>query len=92
MAFFTYDNSLGYDTLVRTETSLRLRFPGWDATRKRGKCRATGGTDCPLTAQTHEPDITALLRVCDVHNVPLVTNVATAELVLRVLFEHQSSS
>lgn len=36
----------------------------------------------PLTAQPHEPDITALLRVCDVHNTPLATNEATAELVL----------
>jgi methylglyoxal synthase len=36
----------------------------------------------PLTAQPHEPDITALLRVCDVHNVPLATNTATAELVV----------
>ena len=35
-----------------------------------------------LTAQPHEPDIAALLRVCDVHNVPLATNLATAELVL----------
>ena len=41
----------------------------------------------PLTAQPHEPDITALLRVCDVHNVPLATNLATAEAVLRLLFE-----
>ena len=36
----------------------------------------------PLTAQPHEPDITALLRVCDVHNVPLATNRATADLVV----------
>lgn len=36
----------------------------------------------PLTAQPHEPDITALLRVCDVHNIPLATNEATAELVV----------
>jgi methylglyoxal synthase len=35
-----------------------------------------------LTAQPHEPDITALLRICDVHNVPVATNVATAERVL----------
>jgi len=41
----------------------------------------------PLTAQPHEPDITALLRVCDVHNVPLATNLATAEAVLHLLFE-----
>lgn len=39
----------------------------------------------PLTAQPHEPDITALLRVCDVHNVPVATNVATASLVLQGL-------
>ncbi len=36
-----------------------------------------------LTAQPHEPDITALLRICDVHNVPLATNLATAKLILR---------
>ena len=42
----------------------------------------------PLTAQPHEPDIAALLRVCDVHNVPLATNLATAEAVLHLLFEH----
>lgn len=36
----------------------------------------------PLTAQPHEPDITALLRVCDVHNVPLATNEATAALLI----------
>lgn len=35
-----------------------------------------------LTSQPHEPDITALLRVCDVHNVPVATNLATAELVV----------
>jgi len=34
----------------------------------------------PLTAQAHEPDISALLRVCDVKDVPLATNVASAEL------------
>lgn len=41
----------------------------------------------PLTAQPHEPDITALLRVCDVHNVPLATNLATAELILHGIIE-----
>lgn len=39
----------------------------------------------PLTAQPHEPDITALLRVCDVHNIPLATNLAGAEWLLEVL-------
>jgi methylglyoxal synthase len=39
----------------------------------------------PLTPQPHEPDITALLRLCDVHNVPVATNLATAELLVRAL-------
>ncbi|GGM99245.1 methylglyoxal synthase [Thermus composti] len=33
----------------------------------------------PLTAQPHEPDVQALLRVCDVHGVPLATNPQAAE-------------
>ncbi|MFB6270465.1 MAG: methylglyoxal synthase, partial [Halobacterium sp.] len=32
----------------------------------------------PMTAQPHEPDISALLRICDVHDVPLATNRASA--------------
>jgi len=39
----------------------------------------------PLTAQPHEPDVSALLRVCDVHNVPLATNLATAQMILAYL-------
>jgi methylglyoxal synthase len=42
----------------------------------------------PLMAHPHEPDVTALLRVCDVHDVPLATNLASAEAVLHLLFEH----
>ena len=42
----------------------------------------------PLMAHPHEPDVSALLRVCDVHNVPLATNLTTAESVLHLLFEH----
>lgn len=36
----------------------------------------------PLTAQAHEPDISALLRVCDVHNIPLATNRKSAEILV----------
>ena len=36
----------------------------------------------PMTAHPHEPDIQALLKLCDIHGVPLATNVVTAELVL----------
>lgn len=39
----------------------------------------------PLTAQPHEPDITALLRICDVHNIPLATNLGTAERLINTL-------
>lgn len=39
----------------------------------------------PLTAQPHEPDVSALLRVCDVHNVPLATNLGSAEALIRAL-------
>ena len=36
----------------------------------------------PLTAQPHEPDVNALLRLCDVYKIPLATNIGTAELLL----------
>jgi methylglyoxal synthase len=39
----------------------------------------------PLTSQPHEPDVNALLRLCDVHNIPLATNVATGEVLVRGL-------
>jgi methylglyoxal synthase len=39
----------------------------------------------PLTAHPHEPDIQALLKVCDVHEVPAATNVASAEILLAFL-------
>ena len=36
----------------------------------------------PLDAHPHDPDIQAIQRVCNVHDVPLATNVATAELIV----------
>ncbi|GIP29020.1 methylglyoxal synthase [Paenibacillus sp. J23TS9] len=39
----------------------------------------------PLVSQPHEPDITALLRLCDVYGIPVATNMATAELLVHAL-------
>lgn len=39
----------------------------------------------PLGKHPHEPDINMLLRVCDVHNVPLATNEASAQLLLNAI-------
>lgn len=39
----------------------------------------------PMTPQPHEPDINALVRACDVHNVPCATNSSTARLLLEQL-------
>lgn len=36
----------------------------------------------PLTAQPHEPDVSALLRLCDVHNIPLATNLNSAHILI----------
>ena len=52
---------------------------------------ATGAVDVvfffvdPLWAQPHDPDIRALLRVCNVHNVPVATNLGTADLIITAL-------
>ncbi|MGX1981942.1 methylglyoxal synthase [Thermolongibacillus altinsuensis] len=39
----------------------------------------------PLTAQPHEPDVSALIRLCDVYAIPLATNMGTAEVLIRGL-------
>lgn len=39
----------------------------------------------PLTAQPHEPDVSALIRICDVHKVPVATNIGTAEILINEL-------
>ena len=43
----------------------------------------------PLTAQPHEPDVSALLRLCDVTNTPLATNIASAEIMLNALIKEE---
>jgi methylglyoxal synthase len=53
-----------------------------------GALLATGHVDAviflrdPMTPQPHEPDINALVRACDVHDVPCATNLSTARLML----------
>ncbi|MGB4589455.1 MAG: methylglyoxal synthase [Clostridiaceae bacterium] len=39
----------------------------------------------PLTAQPHEPDVQALLRLCDVHKIPIATNITSAEIMISYL-------
>ena len=39
----------------------------------------------PMTPQPHEPDINALVRACDVHDVPCATNLSSGRLLLRAL-------
>ena len=41
----------------------------------------------PLAPKTHDPDFNNLFRLCDTHNIPLATNLATAELLVKSL-EH----
>ena len=48
-----------------------------------GEVRAVIFMRDALSMQPHEPDVATLMKVCDVHNVPLATNKATASLLLR---------
>ncbi|MBQ6555665.1 MAG: methylglyoxal synthase [Firmicutes bacterium] len=39
----------------------------------------------PVTSKNYEPDIHSVLRLCDIHNIPLASNLATAEALLLAL-------
>ena len=39
----------------------------------------------PLSAKSHEPVVDNVMRLCDMHNIPLATNLATAELLIKAL-------
>ena len=39
----------------------------------------------PVTPKSYEPNINGILRLCDVHNIPLASNLATAEILLLAL-------
>ncbi len=81
-------------TLVMGETGLkitRMKSGPLGGDQQIGSMIAEGLLDLvlflrdPLTAQPHEPDVSALLRLCDVQNIPLATNVKSAEIMLERL-------
>ena len=81
-------------TLVMGETGLkitRMKSGPLGGDQQIGSMIAEGKLDLviflrdPLTAQPHEPDVSALLRLCDVQNIPLATNVKSAEIMLAAL-------
>ena len=39
----------------------------------------------PLSPKTHEPDVNNIVKLCDTHNIPLATNLATAELLIKAM-------
>lgn len=39
----------------------------------------------PLTPKSHEPDVNNIVQLCDMHNIPLATNLASAELMIKAL-------
>ncbi len=81
-------------TLVMGETGLRItrmKSGPLGGDQQIGSMIAEGNLDLviflrdPLTAQPHEPDVSALLRLCDVNSIPLATNVRSAEIILSAL-------
>ncbi len=81
-------------TLIMGETGLkiqRMKSGPLGGDQQIGAMLANGEIDLiiflrdPLTAQPHEPDVSALLRLCDVQSIPLATNVASAIIMLNAL-------
>ena len=81
-------------TLIMGETGLsihRMKSGPLGVDQQIGAMLADGNLDLviflrdPLTAQPHEPDVSALLRLCDVQKIPLSTNVSSAKIMLEAL-------
>ena len=81
-------------TLIMGETGLpiiRMKSGPLGGDQQIGAMLACGDLDLilflrdPLTAQPHEPDVSALMRLCDVQNIPLATNVSSAVIMLEAL-------
>ena len=39
----------------------------------------------PMTAKSHDPNVHEIVKLCDIHNIPIATNLATAELLIKAL-------
>ncbi len=81
-------------TLIMGETNLkikRMKSGPLGGDQQIGAMLADGQIDLviffrdPLTAQPHEPDVSALLRLCDVQSIPLATNVNSATIMMEAL-------
>ena len=81
-------------TLIMGETGLkitRMKSGPKGGDQQIGAMLANGELDLivflrdPFTAQPHEPDVSALLRLCDVQKIPLATNASSAEIMLEAL-------
>ncbi len=81
-------------TLIMGETGLsifRMKSGPLGGDQQIGAMLADGNMDLvvflrdPLTAQPHEPDVSALLRLCDVQSIPLATNMSSAKVMLEAL-------
>ena len=63
----------------RDPTAGMPKSPGW---WRKSRVDAVFFFLDPLGKHPHDPDIQGLLRICNVHNVPLATNIATAVLLI----------
>ena len=81
-------------TLIMGETGLsihRMKSGPLGGDQQIGAMLANGDIDLiiflrdPLTAQPHEPDVSALLRLCDVQSIPLATNATSAVIMLEAM-------
>lgn len=81
-------------TLIMGETGLRIvrmKSGPKGGDQQIGAMLANGELDLivflrdPLTAQPHEPDVSALLRLGDVQRIPLATNINSATIMLEAL-------
>ena len=81
-------------TLIMGETGLkitRMKSGPKGGDQQIGAILADGNMDLviflrdPLTAQPHEPDVSALLRLCDVQSIPLATNMSSAKVMLEAM-------